>query len=702
MAHAASIVSRGKKPDAAAVSAWLNEHIKWGTFHCPDVKTIERHLKNWEAISKSKRAVQLLDAATQRWGRENLLDWPTKLQEIVSRSAGDTTMLQFLVEQFFVLMIRTQEKDPIGVTELKKTITDFCWVRKYFRMCTQQYAPIFKNPDDGNNEVPTSGANAIQLCRHFLENPYEFYMKTESTEKDATWIQALPNEPLRTFMQHAKDMNALQYKSEIRSLCELTGERKHNLELFHKGSRVGARFFDPFDVAYRTWEAILTPRGTGQPPPDLDQTSGVTNPNTAEAQKTKIPKTEVDEFRILCEMKCKRELDARLVTFTSGGTSIEIKNTVTASRLYQNMSSKVPWMGYYDVKNAKLCKQYENENSWHREPLLDEADLERFIGAVEPLMEPGRDCVWLSCGRVDSNLPKARKILSKVGLKVTPFQLNYSRSQMENYGHTSRKRGLANCRSKEPIWLIFKGKRPKEMPSKRLYVDEGSPLFYEVIQRVPLLPPKFGTLVSKSVREESLKQMVGVPEEEDPAEIEKAKLAEDATEEECGTGGTGVNPVAAAASARKKRKLYRQATGEEQLWFPHDNSVDLLKELCWESGKPRWVIFGTPAAGAGVHGCFEMNASVVALCYDDHHRQHFNKACLERAVELMVAGASTVFKDSELHARSAELKLRKPPPVPEDPLGADGTNKKKPRKALERPHGGEPFLIGAGCYNIPF
>ena len=64
VAHAASIVSRGKKPDAAAVSAWLNEHIKWGTFHCPDVKTIERHLKNWEAISKSKRAVQLLDAAT--------------------------------------------------------------------------------------------------------------------------------------------------------------------------------------------------------------------------------------------------------------------------------------------------------------------------------------------------------------------------------------------------------------------------------------------------------------------------------------------------------------------------------------------------------------------------------------------------------------------------------------------------------------
>jgi len=49
-------------------------------------------------------------AATQRWRRDQVLDWPTKLldrptklQEIVSRSAGDTTLLQFLhVEQVLV------------------------------------------------------------------------------------------------------------------------------------------------------------------------------------------------------------------------------------------------------------------------------------------------------------------------------------------------------------------------------------------------------------------------------------------------------------------------------------------------------------------------------------------------------------------------------------------------------------------------
>ena len=37
--------------------------------------------------------------------------------------------------------------------------------------------------------------------------------------------------------------------------------------------------------------------------------------------------------------------------------------------------------------------------------------------------------------------------------------------------------------------------------------------------------------------------------------------------------------------------------------FPHDK--DLLKELCFEAGRLRWVLHGTPAGGARVHGCFE-------------------------------------------------------------------------------------------------
>ena len=109
----------------------------------------------------------------------------------------------------------------------------------------------------------------------------------------------------------------------------------------------------------------------------------------------------------------------------------------------------------------------------------------------------------------------------------------------------------------------------------------------------------------------------------------------------------------------KKRKLYRQLSGTEVPWFPHDNDMDLLKELCWESGRPRRVIHGTPAGGAGVQGCLEVGCSVVLLCFDDHHRTNIWRFLLERAVEAMVSGSTLVFKDESLRARSIELSLTK-------------------------------------------
>ena len=56
---------------------------------------------------------------------------------------------------------------------------------------------------------------------------------------------------------------------------------------------------------------------------------------------------------------------------------------------------------------------------------------------------------------------------------------------------------------------------------------------------------------------------------------------------------------ALVSAAVKKRKLYRQTTGTEVPWFPRDNDIELLKELCHEAGKPRWVCIGTPAEGCG-------------------------------------------------------------------------------------------------------
>ena len=89
----------------------------------------------------------------------------------------------------------------------------------------------------------------------------------------------------------------------------------------------------------------------------------------------------------------------------------------------------------------------------------------------------------------------------------------------------------------------------------------------------------------------------------------------------------------------------------------------LLKELCWESGNPRWVIHGTPAGGAGLLGCLEAGCSVVALCFDDHHRTHLSRLMTERAAESMVAGTTIIFKEEALRAKSIDLQLTKPAPA---------------------------------------
>ena len=138
-------------------------------------------------------------------------------------------------------------------------------------------------------------------------------------------------------------------------------------------------------------------------------------------------------------------------------------------------------------------------------------------------------------------------------------------------------------------------------------------------------------------------------------------LSEEAPPEEAEQAPPNPEPVAdSAASVRplqehvKKRRLYRTATDESVVWFPHDNHPDLLKELVWESGSPRWVLHGTPASGAGIIGCLETGVSVIALCEDAHHREHFEIALRERAVEAMLAG-SRIFKDEALQARALEF-----------------------------------------------
>jgi len=159
----------------------------------------------------------------------------------------------------------------------------------------------------------------------------------------------------------------------------------------------------------------------------------------------------------------------------------------------------------------------------HREPLLDEADFERFLAAVEPLMKPARDVLWVLAGRTESNVPKVRKLLATRKLHSEVFYLCYNTKQMAAYGFWKRQRGLANSKSLEPAFYVYKGKLPKKMPKNRMYVDSGSSLFNQVVKNVPVLAPKHQAYVSRALRETSLASMVGIPHDEDGAEAERLR-----------------------------------------------------------------------------------------------------------------------------------------------------------------------------------
>ena len=99
----------------------------------------------------------------------------------------------------------------------------------------------------------------------------------------------------------------------------------------------------------------------------------------------------------------------------------------------------------------------------------------------------------------------------------------------------------------------------------------------------------------------------------------------------------GETPVDEEAQVRvgsviKKRKLYMQTIGTMLPWFPHDNDPELLRELLHEAGNPRWMFHGTPAGAAGIHGILEAGASVVMLCFDEHHRTHVRQCILKLSV----------------------------------------------------------------------
>ena len=148
---------------------------------------------------------------------------------------------------------------------------------------------------------------------------------------------------------------------------------------------------------------------------------------------------------------------------------------------------------------------------------------------------------------------------------------------MQQYGHWKRQRGIANSKTLEQCFCIPKGMMPKSMPKCRMYVDQGSPLFNQVVRNVPVLAPRHQALVGRDVREASLASMTGIPHNDDQAEQDQETRAlESAAAEGVSSGlnqpeteeSLAKENKALVAAVVKRRKLYRQLSGTEVPWFP--------------------------------------------------------------------------------------------------------------------------------------
>ena len=124
---------------------------------------------------------------------------------IVSKT--DASSLGYVVEALYATMWRKNAADPYGVSELKKVVSEILWVRTYVLGCLCHYPEHF---------LTVSKGEAARVAKRFLDSPLQFFMKTESPERDPTWLQSLPNEALRCFMKHALELSQGLYQPEIR------------------------------------------------------------------------------------------------------------------------------------------------------------------------------------------------------------------------------------------------------------------------------------------------------------------------------------------------------------------------------------------------------------------------------------------------------------------------------------------------------
>ena len=264
--------------------------------------------------------------------------------------------------------------------------------------------------------------------------------------------------------------------------------------MFHEGVRVKKRFLADFTVAYDSlWKKM--------PQEEKEKAKEEQKEKTKEEEKEKIKKPDrsvlLQAFQKDAEATVATEIDARLVCLTADGSHPElIREKVSSTRLYANLTKDVRFMGFYDVKNAKLLDRREDESIVQREPLVDMDQFGSFCDVANVLMQPHRDLVWILLGKSDSAFLNIKKKITELGWKDKVLHLVYSRALIQKL-YVKRMRGMANNRTYDNMFICWEGRFPAGPPKERQFVDAGSAIYEDTMLKVRVLHPKDLTYVEK-------------------------------------------------------------------------------------------------------------------------------------------------------------------------------------------------------------
>ena len=113
-------------------------------------------------------------------------------------------------------------------------------------------------------EVAETAAKVATKVREAVQSPLAMYELTEGDNKDVTFGQSLPNEPLRLFFKHAQDVLAGYYTPELKGALASTNNQ-WSWAKFHETDRAKRRFFEDFTTAYNA----LTFKPEEKPPAEV-------------------------------------------------------------------------------------------------------------------------------------------------------------------------------------------------------------------------------------------------------------------------------------------------------------------------------------------------------------------------------------------------------------------------------------------------